>query len=66
VEEQGWVARMIHLFRSSDLDSQYEVIAFIARLLMFNTFITFIDSSWLLRVVTSTKAATECDIPSHL
>jgi vacuolar protein sorting-associated protein 35 len=24
-EEQGWVARMTHLFRSSDLETQYEV-----------------------------------------
>lgn len=29
-EEQGWVSRMIHLFKSSDLDSQFDVSAIIA------------------------------------
>ena len=24
-EEQGWVARMVHLFRSEDLETQFEV-----------------------------------------
>lgn len=24
-EEQGWVARMVHLFRSDNLDTQFEV-----------------------------------------
>jgi vacuolar protein sorting-associated protein 35 len=27
-EEQGWVARMIHLFRSDDLDTHYEVFCY--------------------------------------
>ena len=24
-EEQGWIARMVHLFRAESLDAQYEV-----------------------------------------
>lgn len=31
-EEQGWVARMIHLLKADSLDVQYEVCSFVALL----------------------------------
>lgn len=61
-EEQGWIARMVHLFRAESLDVQFEVWSRPQddhRLLLI-----ILSSSYKLPVVTLRLEVNECDIPT--
>jgi hypothetical protein len=64
-EEQGWVARMVHLFRAESLDVQFEVCFFRKIVHVIVADIMF-ESFYKLQENISTLAVNGCDLLSRL
>lgn len=65
-EEQGWVARMVHLFRAESLDVQFEVCFFLAISHMNSSRHLVFESFSKLQENISTLVGNACDLHSLL